>query len=162
MLKVELPSQIHLSAWSWPEAHSQSYTGVSKEQKDKCPWVAQSEPRHKSNRKPVAWLEDCCPSTLLKQLHWAWTVLWRRMGKYCPIKVCKVDRDRSQQTHSCNCCQRCFHQVLAKGGWTLIKQRYSSFVFLINFLKFLEFVFHLEVVGYDVEKSDLMQFNSRL
>ena len=29
-------------------------------------------------------------------------------------------------------------------------QQYSIFVFLINFLKFIEFVFHLEVVGYDV------------
>uniref|UniRef100_A0A8C4PY27 Uncharacterized protein n=1 Tax=Eptatretus burgeri TaxID=7764 RepID=A0A8C4PY27_EPTBU len=36
------------------------------------------------------------------------------------------------------------------GGCTLIQIRYSSFVFLINFLKFIEFVFHLEVVGYDV------------
>ena len=35
-------------------------------------------------------------------------------------------------------------------GWTLIQPRYCSFAFLINFLKFVEFVFHLEVVGYDV------------
>ena len=46
--------------------------------------------------------------------------------------------------------QRCFHQVLAPGGWTLIQPRYSSFVFLIYFLKSVEFIFHLEVVGYDV------------
>ena len=41
--------------------------------------------------------------------------LYRRMGKYCPIKVCNVGRDLSKQTHSCNCCQRCFHQVLTQG-----------------------------------------------
>ena len=32
-------------------------------------------------------------------------------------------------------------------------QQCSSFVLLINCLKFVEFVFHLEVVGYDVEKD---------
>ena len=54
-------------------------------------------------------------------------------------------------THSCNCCQRCFHQVLTQWvGWILVKPRYSSFLFSINFLKFVEFVFHLEVVDYDV------------
>ena len=35
-------------------------------------------------------------------------------------------------------------------GWPLVQPRYSSFVFLINFLKFVSFVFQLEVVGYDV------------
>ena len=35
-------------------------------------------------------------------------------------------------------------------GWTLIQPTYSRFVFFINFLKFVEFVFHLEIVGYDV------------
>ena len=46
----------------------------------------------------------------------------RRMGKYYPIKVCKVGRDRSQQTHSCNCCQRCFHKVSTQGGGHLSNQ----------------------------------------
>jgi len=110
--KAEIGTEVHLSAWQRPETHSQSYTGVDKEQKDKYPWVAQSEPRPKSNRKSVAWLEDCCPSTFHTQLDWAWTGLYRRMGKYCPIKVCKVGGDLSQHTHSWNCYQRCFHQVL--------------------------------------------------
>ena len=39
-------------------------------------------------------------------------------------------------------------------GWTVIQRRYSSFIsFLINFLKFVEFVFHLEVVGYNVSSG---------
>ena len=37
-----------------------------------------------------------------------------------------------------------------RGGVDIIQPSYSSFVFLINFLKCVEFVFHLEVVGYDV------------
>ena len=44
-------------------------------------------------------------------------------------RVCKAGRDLSPQTHSCNYCQRCFHQVLTQEGWTLIQRRYSSFVF---------------------------------
>ena len=50
---------VHLSAWQRPEAHSQSYTRVDKEQKDKCPWVAQSEPRLKLlsiNAPHATWL----------------------------------------------------------------------------------------------------------
>ena len=31
--------------------------------------------------------EDCCPSTPSTQLHWVWRVLYRRMGKYCQIKM---------------------------------------------------------------------------
>ena len=62
---------------------------------DKCFWVAQSEPRPKSNQKSVASLEDCCPSTFPTKLGWARTVLCRRMGKYWPIKVWKVSRDLS-------------------------------------------------------------------
>ena len=107
---------IHLLAWWTPEAHSQRYTGVAQEQKGKCPWVSQLEPWPKSNQKSVAWLEKCCPSMLPTQLDWAWTILCSRMGKYCPIKVCKVGRDISQQTQCCNCWQRCFHQVLTQGG----------------------------------------------
>ena len=114
--KAEIWTEVHLSAWQRPEAHRQSSTGVAKEQKDKCPWVGHSEPRPNSNRKSVAWLEDSCPSMLLTQLDWVWTVLFRRMGKYCPIKVCKVSEDLSKHTHSCNCCQRCFHQVLTQWG----------------------------------------------
>jgi len=102
--KEEIVTGVHLSAWQRPEPHSQSYTGVDKEQKYKCPWMTQSEPRPKSNQKSVAWLEDCCPSTLSTQLDWAWTVLCRRTDKYFPIKVCKFGRDQSKQTHNCNCC----------------------------------------------------------
>ena len=120
--KAEIWTEVYLLVWQRPEAHSQSYTGVAREQKAECPWVTQSEPRPKSNQKSVAWLEDCCPSTLATQLHWAWTVLCRRMGKYCPIKVCKVGRDLSQQIHSCKCCQRCFHQVLTQGDGHLSNQ----------------------------------------
>ena len=29
-------------------------------------------------------------------------------------RCAKVGRDLSQQNHSCNCCQRCFHQVLTQ------------------------------------------------
>ena len=59
--KAEIGMEVHLSAWQRPEAHRKSYTGVAKEQKYKCPWVAESEPWLESNRKSVAWLEDCCP-----------------------------------------------------------------------------------------------------
>ena len=67
--KAEIGTEVHLSAWQRPEAHSQSYTGVAKEHKDKCPWVSQSEPRPKSNRKSVAWLwrllsHQCSPRNL--------------------------------------------------------------------------------------------------
>ena len=124
--KAEIGTEVHLLAREWPKAHNQSYTGVAKEQKYKCPWVAESEPRLKSNRKSVAWLEDCCPLTLYTQLYWAWAVLYRRMGKYCPIKVCKVGRDLSQ-THSCNCCHRCFHVVLTQGGVDTYPTKILSF-----------------------------------
>ena len=43
--KAEIGMEVHVSAWKWPNAHSQSHTGVAKEQKHKCPRVAQSEPR---------------------------------------------------------------------------------------------------------------------
>ena len=55
-----------------------------------------------------------------------------------------------QQTHNCNRCQRCFHQVLTQGGEHLSNQDILVLYFYINFLKSVEFVFHLEVVGYDV------------
>ena len=93
--KAEIGTDVHLWALQQPEAHSQSYSGVAKEQKDEGHWVAKLEPGPKSNRKSVVWLEDCCPSTLPIQLDWGWTVLYRRMGKYCPIKVCKVGRHLS-------------------------------------------------------------------
>ena len=35
--KAEMRMEVHVSAWQKPEAHSKSYTGVAKEQKDKCP-----------------------------------------------------------------------------------------------------------------------------
>ena len=40
--KAEIGMEVHLSAWQLPEAPSQSCAGMAKEQKDKCPWVAQS------------------------------------------------------------------------------------------------------------------------
>ena len=49
--KAEIGMEVHLSAWQRPELHSQSDTGVVKEDKDKCPWVAQSDAWSKSNRK---------------------------------------------------------------------------------------------------------------
>ena len=81
-----------------------------------------SEPWPTSHLKSEAWLEDCSPSALPTQLHWAWTVLFRRIDKYCPIKVYNVYRDLSQKTHTCNCCQRSFHQVLTQRGGHLSNQ----------------------------------------
>ena len=40
--KAEIGMIAHLWAWQRSEAHSHSDTGVAKEQKDKCSWVAQS------------------------------------------------------------------------------------------------------------------------
>ncbi|MGH0168945.1 UNVERIFIED_CONTAM: hypothetical protein FKN15_063930 [Acipenser sinensis] len=37
------------------------------------------------------------------------------MGKNCRIQMCKAGRDLPKKTHSCNCCQRCFYQVLTQG-----------------------------------------------
>ena len=66
--KVEIATVAHLSAWQRPEAHSQSYTGVAKEQTGKCLWVAQSEPRPKSNQKSCRDLKiavhQCSPQNL--------------------------------------------------------------------------------------------------
>ena len=70
-----------------------------------------------------------CNLTELDQFcaeEWANQCVQSRSKSMCDnlssVEVYKVGGDLSQQTHSCNCCQRCFHQVLTQGDGHLSNQ----------------------------------------